>query len=144
METATATPAMLRSPPAPEAATAWSAERRALTIGLLLSVTAIGFEAMAVATVLPSIADDLGGLRLYGWTFSAFMLTNLVTAILAGQLADRRGPALPYAIGLALFGAGLLVAGLAPAMLVVVLGRAVQGGGAGAISAVAYASLGRG
>jgi MFS family permease len=130
--------------PAVAARPAWTREQRALTVGLLLSVTAIGFEAMAVATVLPAIAGELGGLRLYGWTFSAFMLTNLVSTILAGQMADRRGPALPYAGGLVLFGAGLAVAGLAPSMAVVVLGRAVQGAGAGAISAMAYVSLGRG
>jgi MFS family permease len=122
----------------------WTEQQRALTIGLLLSVTAIGFEAMAVATVLPTIADDLGGLRLYGWTFSAFMLANLAVTILAGQAADRYGPAWPYAAGLVLFGVGLVVAGLAPSMPVLVLGRAVQGAGAGAIGAMAYVSLGRG
>lgn len=143
MELATEGQAGVRVPPAGEAAT-WTAERRALTVGLLLSVTAVGFEAMAVATVLPSVADDLGGLRLYGWAFSAFMLANLISTVLAGQVADRRGPALPYACGLIVFGAGLVISGLAPSMLVLVLGRAVQGLGAGAIGAMAYVSLGRG
>src|SRR3712207_4747598 len=83
--------------PATNAASVWRGERRTLTVGLLLSMTAVGFEAMAVATVLPAIAADLGGVRLYGWTFSAFMLANLASTIVAGQAADRRGPALPYA-----------------------------------------------
>jgi MFS family permease len=126
------------------APTAWTAERRALTAGLLLSVTAVGFEALAVATVLPAIAAELGGRSLYGWTFSAFMLTNLVAIVIAGRVADQRGPARPFATGLVLFGAGLVIAGLAPSMLIVVIGRAVQGAGAGAIGAMSYVSLGRG
>lgn len=79
-------------------------DRRALTAGLLLGITAIGFEAMAVATVLPAVSDDLGGKGLYGWAFSAFMLATLIATIVAGQYADRRGPAVPYAAGLVLAG----------------------------------------
>ena len=135
-------PGLDRAPGAMTAA--WTAERRALTAGLLLSVTAVGFEALAVATVLPAIAAELGGRSLYGWTFSAFMLTNLVAIVIAGRIADQRGPARPFAAGLVLFGAGLAITGLAPSMLIVVFGRAVQGAGAGAIGAMSYVSLGRG
>ena len=60
-----------------------------------------------------------------------------------GREADRRGPGGPYVAGLALFAAGLLAAGLAPAMPVLVAGRALQGLGAGAVPAVAYVSIGR-
>jgi MFS family permease len=114
-----------------------------LTIGLALTVTVIAFEALAVATVLPVTARELGGLNLYGWAFSAFMLANLVTVVLAAHQADRVGPAVPYVGGLVLFTAGLLVCGLAPSMLVLVAGRAVQGLGAGAILSVAYVAIGR-
>lgn len=116
---------------------------RRLTIGLALTITVIAFEALAVATVLPVTARELGGLNLYGWAFSAFMLTNLVTVVLAAHQADRIGPAAPFVGGLALFTAGLLVCGLAPSMLVLVAGRAVQGLGAGAILSVAYVAVGR-
>ena len=87
---------------------------RRLTIGLALTITVIAFEALAVATVLPVTARELGGLNLYGWAFSAFMLTNLVTVVLAAHQADRIGPAAPFVGGLALFTVGLLVCGLAP------------------------------
>src|SRR3989442_2340574 len=63
--------------------------------------------------------------------------------VVGGERGDRFGPALPFAAGLMVFAAGLLISGLAPAMWVVVLGRALQGVGAGAIPAVAYASIGR-
>src|SRR5437588_10657676 len=121
-----------------------SPERRALTAGLVLTISVSAFEALAVSTVMPVAARELHGLGLYGWAFSAFMLANLVGITIAGPDADRHGPARPFAMGLALFAAGLLIDGVAPNMQVLVLGRTVQGFGAGALSAVAYVSVGRG
>jgi MFS family permease len=122
----------------------WSGPQRRLTIGLTITVTCTALEALAVATTMPATVRDLGGLSFYGWAFSAFMLTNLVGIIVAGSEADRRGPARPFAFGVALFTLGLLIAGAAPAMLIVVAGRAVQGLGAGIIGSVAYVAVGRG
>jgi MFS family permease len=121
----------------------WAPQHRTLTAGLVLTVTFVASEALAVITVMPVVARDLGGLRLYGWVFSAFMLGSIVGIVAAGREADRRGPAAPFLGGLALFCSGLAVAGLAPTMLVLVAGRALQGVGAGAVPAVAYVSIGR-
>jgi MFS family permease len=121
----------------------WAPERRALTAGLVLTITFVASEALAVVTVMPVVAHDLGGLRLYGWVFSAFMLGSVLGIVMAGRAADRRGPAIPFVAGVALFGSGLAVAGLAPSMGVLVAGRSLQGIGAGAVPAVAYASIGR-
>ena len=121
----------------------WAPQTRALTAGLVLTVTFVASEALAVVTVMPVVARDLGGFRLYGWVFSAFMLGSVVGIVAAGREADRRGPAIPFVAGLVLFEAGLAVAGLAPSMTVLVAGRALQGMGAGAVPAVAYASIGR-
>jgi MFS family permease len=121
----------------------WAPQRRALTAGLVLTVTFVASEALAVVTVMPVVARDLGGLRLYGWVFSAFMLGSVVGIVAAGRQADRRGPAIPFVAGLVLFGSGLAVAGLAPSMGVLVAGRTLQGLGAGAVPAVAYATIGR-
>jgi MFS family permease len=117
--------------------------RRALTIGLVLTVTLVAFEALAVVTILPVIKDDLGGLRLYGWVTSAFFLGTLVGIVVAGAESDRRGPGPPYVLGILLFSAGLVIGGLAPSMLILVLARGLQGIGAGAIPATAYAAIGR-
>jgi MFS family permease len=121
----------------------WSPQTRGLTAGLVLSITFVASEALAVVTVMPLVAQDLGGLRLYGWVFSAFMLGSVVGIVAAGREADRRGPAIPFVAGLLLFGAGLAVAGLAPSMEVLVAGRVLQGLGAGAVPSVAYAAIGR-
>ena len=121
----------------------WAPQRRALTAGLVLTITFVASEALAVVTVMPVVVRDLGGLRLYGWVFSGFMLGSVVGIVVAGREADRRGPAFPFVAGVVLFGSGLAVAGLAPSMGVLVAGRVLQGLGAGAVPAVAYASIGR-
>ncbi len=121
----------------------WAPQRRALTTGLVLTITFVASEALAVVTVMPVVARDLGGLRLYGWVFSGFMLGSVVGIVAAGREADRRGPAVPFVAGVMLFGSVLAVAGLAPSMDVLVAGRVLQGLGAGAVPSVAYATIGR-
>jgi len=118
-------------------------QRRALTVGLVLTITFVASEALAVVTVMPVVARDLGGLGLYGWVFSGFMLGSVIGIVAAGREADRRGPAVPFVAGVVLFGSGLAVAGLAPSMGVLVAGRVLQGVGAGAVPSVAYAAIGR-
>src|SRR5215207_6644461 len=117
--------------------------RRGLTMELVLTITLVAFEALAVITILPTIQDDLQGLSLYGWVTSAFQLGVMVGIVVAGGQADRRGPAPPFVAGVLVFVAGLTIGGLAPSMLVLVLARGLQGLGAGAIPAVAYAAIGR-
>ena len=129
--------------PVPPAPGLLSGQRRSLTIGLVFLVTLVAFEGLAVATAMPVVRDDLGGIGLYGLVFSAFMLTNLVGITFAGQQSDHGSPAVAFALGLAAFGAGLVVSGAAPTMAVVVAGRAVQGFGAGCISTVAYVVIAR-
>ncbi|OLC19029.1 MAG: hypothetical protein AUH33_06480 [Chloroflexi bacterium 13_1_40CM_68_21] len=116
---------------------------RGLTIGLVLNITFVAFEALAIATIMPLVAEDLAGLTLYGWVFSAFLLADLAGIVVAGELADRHGPALPYGVGLVLFAVGLLAGGLAPSMEVLVAARAIQGFGAGAVPAASYVVIGR-
>ena len=120
----------------------WSPGRRRLTAALVLTITLVAFESLAIATVMPVVADDLGGLGLYGWVFSGFFLGSLLGIVLAGRAADRRGTRLPFAVGLALFAVGLVVGGSAQSMTMLVAGRVAQGMGAGVIPAVAYATVG--
>lgn len=121
----------------------WSPRRRALTVGLVLTITLVAFEALAVSTVMPQVARELGGIELYGWVFSAFFLGSLVGIVVVGGVIDQRGLAGPFAIGLGLFATGLLVSGLAPSMPVLVAARFAQGLGAGTIPPIAYVAIGR-
>jgi MFS family permease len=117
--------------------------RRALTVGLVLTVTLVASEALAVGTILPLVARELGDIELYGWTFTAFFLGSLIGIVVVGGLIDRGGIVVPFVAGLTLFGIGLLIGGLAPSMPVLVVGRFLQGLGAGTIPPVAYVAIGR-
>src|SRR5712691_4722706 len=129
--------------PMPEPTGLWSPSYRRLTAGLLLVVAAAAFESLAVATILPLVVRDLGGLALYGWAFSLFILANLLGIALGGSAADRRGPAPPLAAGIGVFLVGLVGGGLAPTMPVLIASRAVQGCGSGLLTAAVYVAIGR-
>jgi MFS family permease len=121
----------------------WRPDRRALTVGLVLTITLVGFESLAVSTVMPIVVRELGSLELYGWVFSAFFLGSLIGIVVVGGAIDRGGLAVPFAIGLGLFAIGLLTGGLAPSMIVLVTARFVQGLGAGTIQPIAYVAIAR-
>jgi len=121
----------------------WAPERRLLTCGLVLMVTLVASETLAVATVLPVVSRQLGDLRLYGWVFSAFLLSSLVGIAVGGWVGDRSILSVPMVVGLTLFAAGLLLGGTARSMPVLVVARAVQGLGGGVVPATAYVAIGR-
>jgi MFS family permease len=118
--------------------------RRRLTAGIVLVVSFIAFEAIAVSTVLPVVVRHLGGIRLYGWAFSAFLLAQLVGIVVAGPLVDRIGMLRPTLVAVALFSVGLAIDGAAPSMVVLVGGRVVQGAGAGVLVVALNVLVGRG
>ncbi len=118
-------------------------ERRALTVGIVLGVALFAFESLAVVTIAPLLVEDLGGLTLYGWVFSGFLLTSLLGAVIGGQLADTGSLARPLLLGLAVFGLGLGVSGAASTMLVLIAGRLLQGLGGGALSTVMFTAITR-
>jgi MFS family permease len=116
---------------------------RGTTVGLLMLITFIAFEAMAVGTAMPTAVAELDGLAWYGWPFSAFLVTSVVGMVAGGDAGDRRGPRVALPWGVAAFAAGLLLAGLAGNMAVFVAGRAVQGLGAGVMVVLLYVIAGQ-
>ncbi|WP_433330564.1 MFS transporter [Spirillospora sp. CA-294931] len=117
---------------------------RGPTFGITFLVTLLGFEAMAVGTVMPIVARDLNGLALYAWGFSATLIASLLATVLAGGWIDRVGsPIRPLVVGLAVFLAGLVISGAAPTMETFVAGRAVQGLGTGLALVSLYVVIAR-
>src|SRR5690606_19435373 len=96
-------------------------------MGILLGITVVAFEALAVVTVAPLLAADLDGLDLYGWIFSGLLLASLVGAVVGGQLSDVGPLGRPLLGGLVFFALGLAVSGAAQTMLVLLAGRVLQG-----------------
>lgn len=111
---------------------------RGASLGSFALVFLAAFEALAVATVMPEVSADLDGRAWFATAFSATLAASLVGMVLAGSWSDRRGAVRPLLTAVALFGVGLLVAGLAPSMGLLVLGRVLQGLGGGALTVALY------
>jgi MFS family permease len=116
---------------------------RGLTIGLVSTITLVALESLAIGTVLPEVAKELGDLPLYGWVYTAFFLGSLIGIVLVGGVLDRMPLQRPFAVGLVLFGLGLAIGGLAPSMPVLIAARLLQGLGGGALTPTAYVAIGR-
>ncbi len=114
----------------------------ATTVGMFALIAFVAFEAMAVATVMPTVARDLDGLGLYALAFAAPLASGVVGMVAAGTWSDRTGPVVPLLASMALFSLGLLVCGLAPTMEVLLAGRILQGLGGGALTVGLYVIVG--
>jgi MFS family permease len=120
----------------------FSGHFRLTTIGILIVVTLVAFEAMAVTTAMPTAARELGGLAHYAWAFSGFIVANIVGIVGAGVLSGQRGPKPSLVLGLVAFLGGLLLSGTAVTMTQLIAGRVVQGWGAGTLVTVLYVIIG--
>ena len=129
--------------PADPADGLWTAERRPLTLGLVLTITLVAAEALAISTAMPIVARELGGLELYGLVFSAFFIGSMFGIVVVAGLIDRIGVVRPFVLGLVLFGIGLTIGGLTPSMPILIVARFIQGVGGGVIPPVAYVAIGR-
>ena len=116
---------------------------RATSTGLLILITLIAFEAMAVAAALPTAARAVHGLGAFGWAFTGFLIANVVGMVASGQLSDSRGPRLPLVAGFGCFLGGLLLSGTATTMAQLVAGRVVQGLGGGLMITAVYVVIGQ-
>jgi EmrB/QacA subfamily drug resistance transporter len=110
--------------------------------GVLLGMLLAALNQTIVATALPRITDDLGGLAHYSWVFSAYMLASTVTVPVYGRLSDIYGRRPFFAIGIVVFMAGAVVGGTAGSMTQLIVARAIQGLGAGALIPLAMAVIG--
>ena len=115
---------------------------RGLTVGMVALVSLTAFEAVAVTTVMPTVARALHGLALYALAFGGALAAGIVGLVVGGAQSDRRGPVRPLWIGTACFVAGLLIAGLAPQMWVLIVGRVAQGYGGGLLTVALYVVVG--
>lgn len=110
-----------------------SKRRWAVTIGVMTGMLLAALEATIVGTAMPTVIASLGGLNHYSWVFSAYLITSTVTVPVWGKLSDLYGRRLLYQLGIAVFLLGSVLSGLAATMPQLIVFRAIQGLGAGAL-----------
>ena len=116
--------------------------RRLVLMAVMMATFMAAMESTIVATAMPTIVADLGGFRLFSWAFAAYLLTQAVTIPIYGRLADLYGRKRVFFAGAGLFLVASTLCGLAWAMVPLVLFRALQGAGAGAIQPIATTIIG--
>lgn len=117
--------------------------QRTVLVGMVAYIALGAFESLAVSTAMPTVAAELDGLRLYTYAFAATAGAGVLGMLVGGRWTDRAGPAAPLWAGIGMFLGGLLVAGLAPSMGVLLSGRVLQGTGAGLESVALYVLVAR-
>ena len=119
-----------------------STHRMLTVVGLVASLGMGALEATVVSTAMPSVVGDLGGIELYAWVTTAYLLASTVVVPIVGKLADIYGRKPLILIGIALFLAGSTASGLCQSMTQLILFRALQGLGAGIMQPMALTIVG--
>ena len=117
------------------------AKRRVL-VGIMLAIFLAAMESTVVATAMPTVVASLGGIQIYSWVFSGFLLTQTVTMPLWGRVSDLYGRRPVFLIGLATFLGGSALSGTAQSMVQLIVFRMVQGLGAGSLMTLGYTLIG--
>src|SRR5215510_492237 len=107
--------------------------RRIVTVGVMIGMFLGALESTVVGTAMPTVIASLGGLNIYSWVFSVYLLTSTVTVPLWGRLSDLYGRRIFYLAGIGVFLAGSALSGQSHSMHELILFRALQGLGAGAL-----------
>ena len=110
-------------------------------VGLSLGMMMACMDGTIVGTCGTIIAEDLGGLELYSWLVTAYLLSETGMVPIAGKMSDHFGRKPVFLLGLLLFIGGSVASGLSQSMEVLIVFRAVQGLGGGILMPVAMASV---
>ncbi len=118
-------------------------KRNQILLVLFIGVLMGALDIAIVGPALPAIQKTFGvGERTLAWMFSIYVLFNLIGTPLMAKLSDLFGRRMVYVLDVSLFAAGSLLVALSPSFSVVLVGRAIQGFGAGGIFPVASAVIG--
>src|SRR4051812_21375473 len=110
--------------------------------GLMVGLLVAALDQTIVATALPTIVGDLGGLNHLSWVVTAYLLTSTISVPLYGKISDLYGRKNLFQAAIVIFLAGSMLAGLSQNMLELVLFRGLQGVGGGGLIAMAQAIIG--
>jgi len=116
--------------------------RRLVLAAVMMAIFMAAIDLSIVATAMPTIVAELGGFDLFNWTFAAYLLAQAVTIPIYGRLADLYGHKRVFFAGASLFLLGSTLCGLAWGMVPLIMFRALQGAGAGAVQPIATTIVG--
>lgn len=125
------------------AASIWDRERLWVTAGAVALIFLAAIESLAVTTVMPVVADALDGHALYAVAFAGTLATSVIGMVASGAWSDARGPRGALYVAVSLFLIGLVISGLAITMHQFLIGRLVQGLGAGGQTVALYVVVAR-
>jgi EmrB/QacA subfamily drug resistance transporter len=117
-------------------------ERGPVLLAVMLGTGLVALDSTIIATAVPSIVTDLGGFEQFPWLFSIYLLTQAVTVPLYGKFADVLGRKPVMLWGIAVFLLGSVLCGAAWSMPVLIISRAIQGIGAGAVQPISMTIVG--
>ena len=117
-------------------------EQLVITAGVMAAIAVAALDSTVVGTAMPTIIGQLGGLAEYSWVFTAYLVTSTTTVPLYARLADIHGRKPVFLLGLALFVVGSVLCGTSHSMLELIVWRAVQGLGAGAVQPISFTIVG--
>src|SRR5438067_1020277 len=118
------------------------AERRLITVALFVATFLVSLDASVVSTAMPTVIGQIGGIQLYAWVFSAYLLTSTITVPIYGKLADLFGRKPVFLFAVAVFMIGSMACGQAQSMEQLIAFRLVQGLGAGGVLPINQTILG--
>ncbi|HYJ51360.1 MAG TPA: MFS transporter [Microbacterium sp.] len=121
----------------------WGTRYIWVTVGAVALIFLAAVQSLAVTTVMPIVSDDLNGDTLYAVAFAGTLATSVIGMVAVGAWSDRSGPKAPLYAAVALFLIGLVIAGLAPTMPILVVGRLIQGLGTGGQTVALYVVVAR-
>ncbi len=113
-----------------------------VTIALMLGISLASLDTTIVGTAMPTIVGKLGGITLYSWVFSAYLLASTTTVPIYGKLADLFGRKPIFLFGTTVFLIGSAASGASQSMEQLILFRAIQGLGAGAVLPIVLTIIG--
>src|SRR5438132_1247271 len=118
------------------------ADRRLITLALFVATFLVALDTSVIATAMPTVIGQIGGIQLYAWVFSAYLLTSTVTVPIYGKLADLFGRKPVFLASVAPFLVGSMLCGQAQSMEQLIAFRLLQGLGAGGVLPITQTILG--
>ncbi|MQL50364.1 MFS transporter [Photorhabdus khanii] len=119
----------------------FSGKNAASALALSLGVALHAINILIATTILPSVVQDIGGLNLYAWNTTLFVVASIIGSVLSARLLSSQGARNAYLVAAIFFFFGSLLCASTPTMEMMLIGRTVQGFGGGLLFALSYAMI---